>query len=113
MRTRAESCRYARAVAGDDFDAIAERLLGEPGVDEGTGFGSNPGLRVGGKIFAMLVDGELVVKLPAERCTELAAGEGATTFQVGKRQMREWVSVAPGAHDWDALADEALAFVRA
>jgi YjbR len=92
-----------------DFDAIANQLLAEPGVDEGTGFGKQPGLRVGGKIFAMLIDGELVVKLPAERCAELTAG-GASTFQVGKRQMREWVSVPPGSHDWSALAREALAF---
>jgi hypothetical protein len=94
------------------FDAIANELLAEPGVDEGTGFGSNPGLRVGGKIFAMVVDGNLVVKLPADRCAELAAGDGAAPFQIGKRQMREWVSVAPGTHDWPALAREALTFVR-
>ena len=37
------------------FGAIAERLLSEDGVTEGTGFGANAGLRVGGKIFAMLV----------------------------------------------------------
>jgi hypothetical protein len=94
------------------FDAVTEALEHDPSIGKGWGFGSSA-LKVGGKIFAMLVDGELVVKLPAERCAELAAGEGATTFQVGKRQMREWVSVAPGAHDWDALAREALAFVRA
>jgi TfoX N-terminal domain len=94
------------------FDTIANELLAEPEVDKGTGFGSNPGLCVGGKIFAMVVDGELVVKLPADRCAELAAGDGASPFQIGKRQMREWVSVAPGTHDWAALAREALAFVR-
>ena len=44
------------------FDAIANELLGEPGVDEGTGFGNNPGLRVGGKIFAMEVDGWVSVE---------------------------------------------------
>lgn len=93
------------------FDAIANEFLSEPGVDEGTGFGSNPGLRVGGKIFAMEVDGRLVVKLPAERVTALTEA-GAEPFVVGKRVMREWVSVAPGAHDWNALAREALAFVR-
>jgi hypothetical protein len=31
----------------------------------------------------------------------------------GKRRMREWVVVEPGAHDWDALARDALALVRA
>ena len=94
------------------FDAIANEFLSEPGVDEGTGFGSNPGLRVGGKIFAMVVDGRLVVKLPAERVAALTEAGGAEPFVIGKRAMREWVSVEPGAHDWRALASEALAFVR-
>ena len=96
-----------------EFAAIANDLLGEPDIDEGTGFGTNPGLRTGGKIFAMLVRGELVVKLPAERCTELAAAGGARSFEVGRRTMREWLAVEPGApHDWAALAREALAYVR-
>ena len=95
------------------FAAIAEELLSDPEVEQGTGFGKSPGLRTGGSIFAMLVRDELVLKLPAERCAELGAADGARVFQVGRRQMREWVSVAPtGAHDWTALAREALAFVR-
>ena len=91
------------------FDAIANEFLAEPGVDEGTGFGSNPGLRVGGKIFAMEIDGRLVVKLPAERVAALTDA-GAEPFVVGKRTMREWVSVEPG-DDWNALAREAYEFV--
>ena len=93
------------------FDEIANEFLAEPGVDEGTGFGSNPGLRVGGKIFAMEVDGRLVVKLPAQRVAALTDA-GAKPFVIGKRTMREWVSVEPG-DNWNALAREALAFVRA
>ena len=66
------------------------------------------------KIFAMLVDGELVLKLPADRCEALVEEGGAHAFQIGKRRMREWVSVADGGpHDWPALTREALAFVRA
>jgi hypothetical protein len=95
-----------------DFDAIADRLLAEPGVDQGTGFGSQPGLRVEGKIFAMHIDGRLVVKLPAERCAALVESGGAELFVIGKRQMREWVAVERGAHDWPGLAGEALGFVR-
>jgi len=95
------------------FGAIASELLAEPGVEEGTGFGSQPGLRVGGKIFAMHIDGRLVVKLPADRCVELVEAGGAETFVIGKRRMREWVAVQSGAHDWPSLAREALGFVRA
>ena len=95
------------------FSEIAAQLLREPGVTEGTGFGSNPGLRVGGKIFAMLVRGELVVKLPAARCAELAAAGSARPFDSGKGPLREWVTVGDAvAADWPELTREALAFVR-
>jgi hypothetical protein len=96
------------------FADIAARLLREPDVTEGTGFGSSPGLRVEGKIFAMLARGELVVKLPANRCAEIVAGGSAHAFESGQgRPMREWIRVPEqdGA-DWPALAREALAFVR-
>ena len=95
------------------FATIAEQLLREPGVTEGTGFGSNPGLRVGGKIFAMLVRDELVVKLPAGRCAELVAGGSARPFESGQgRPMKEWITVGDAAEPgWAALAREALGFV--
>ena len=97
----------------DVFAAIVADLLPEPGVEEGTGFGKMPGLRVGGKIFAMLVDERLVLKLPADRSAALIDVGGARPFEIGKRQMREWVSVDPeGPHDWAALAREAHAFLR-
>lgn len=98
----------------DPFFEISNRLLGEPGVAEGTGFGSTPGLRVAGKIFAMSKDGELIVKLPADRCTELVASGSARPFDRGQgRPLKEWVVVANAReHDWFELANEALAFVR-
>src|SRR5919201_5320251 len=89
------------------FEAIAADLLPEPGIDEGTGFGTNPGLRIGGKIFAMLVDDGLVVKLPGERCAELVSAGAAEPFVVGKRQMREWIRVARvDDAEWKQLALE-------
>jgi hypothetical protein len=96
------------------FAAIAARLLREEGVSEGTGFGANAGLRVGGKIFAMLVRGELVVKLPAARCVELIASGIARPFDRGQgRPLKAWISVHESAATaWPTLAAEALAFVR-
>lgn len=95
------------------FAALAERFRGEPGVEPGTGFGSSPGLRVEGKIFAMLPYGELVVKLPAERCQALVRSGAARPFVSGKRTMREWVVIGTGDSDsWAELAGEALAYVR-
>jgi hypothetical protein len=99
--------------AEDRFAAIADELRREPGIDVGTGFGTNPGLRIGGRIFAMMLRDELVVKLPVGRCEELTRDAGATAFQVGNRKMREWVSVPDEpTHDWAALGREALAYVR-
>ena len=94
-----------------DFAALAEELLTRPGVETGTGFGKAPGLRVNGKIFAMLIRDQLVVKLPAARCEALREA-GAESLKVGKREMREWVAVsASGPGDWPALTSEALEFV--
>jgi hypothetical protein len=91
------------------FDAVLERFEGEPGVERGTNWRSD-GLRVNGKIFAMQVEGDLVVKLPAERCAELVAAGRGKPFQSGKRTMREWLVVGDDG-DWVALAEEAYAFV--
>jgi hypothetical protein len=100
--------------AEGSFATIADRLLREPGVDEGAGFGSNPGLRVGGKIFAMLVGGRLVLKLPAARCEVLVSADAAEPFERGQgRPLREWVVVGDEVEsDWLSLARESLEFVR-
>ncbi len=100
------------ATAEEAFAAVAEALLREPDTSSGTGFGSSPGVRVGGRIAAMLVGGRLVVKLPAARCQELVAG-GAEPLSMGRRTMREWVTLGPEREpEWLPLAREALAFVR-
>ena len=101
--------------AEEAFAAIAERLLAEPGVTSGTGFGSRPGLRAGGKIFAMLIDDALVVKLPAARCAQLVADGAAIPWDRGQgRPLKEWVAFpARDAEDWPATAGEALAYARA
>jgi len=102
--------------SGQRFEPLAARFLADPAVSLGTGFGSNPGLRVGGKIFAMLGWGdELVVKLPKDRVDGLVASGMGHRFDPRHdgRLMKEWVTVpAMYAADWEALVDEALAFVR-
>ena len=97
------------------FAALAARFLGEPDVVEGTGFGKTPGLRTGGKIFAMLMHGRLVVKLPRERVDALVATGSSAPFSAGHgRVMKEWASVDVDARaSWEALATEARDFVRA
>jgi len=95
------------------FDRVADALLAEPGTEAGTGFGRNPGVRVDGKIAAMLVGGRLVVKLPERRCAEVVGAGAAEPLSMGRRTMREWVAVGyEREREWLALAREALAFVR-
>jgi hypothetical protein len=95
----------------DAFAAISERLLAEPDVTAGTGFGSRAGLRCGGKIFAIRLDDGVVVKLPAARCAELLADGAVLPWDRGKgTPLREWVVVPEP--DAGGFVDEALAYVR-
>jgi len=98
------------------FEDLVDELTGVPGVTPprgGSGFGRSA-LRWRGRIFAMLVRGRLVVKLPADRVDDLVtAGEGAH-FDANKgTPMREWLSVDPDSGlEWLPLAREALDFAR-
>ena len=82
-------------------------------VVEGKGFGSTGQLKVGGKIFAMLVRDKLVVKLPRTRVDALVVSGDGERFDAGKgKPMAEWFALSPGSSRlWRALADEAMAFV--
>ena len=95
------------------FNALAKRFHADPKVAEGTGFGSAPGLRINGKIFAMLVNGKLVVKLPKTRVDELVSVRSAARLETGHgRLMKEWAAVPVAeAPAWEQLVDEAREFV--
>lgn len=99
--------------AGDGFRPLLEAFQRDPGVSQGSMFGA-PGLKVGGKVFAMLVKGKLVVKLRKERVAALvAAGEGEHFDPGHGRLMKEWVAVGSGAKaGWLGLAKEAREFVE-
>jgi hypothetical protein len=99
--------------ADETWRGIVERLLAEDERISLKHAFSSPGLRFEDRIFAMDVKGELVVKLAAGRCEELASDGAARPFTSGGRVMREWVVIGPEREfEWDALADEALAYAR-
>ena len=101
--------------ADERLGALAAKLGGEPGVSFGErkGFGAGT-LMVNGRIFAMVSEGRLILRLRAARVAELIAAGRGHPFSAGKpRPLREWVGLDPAGKDWLELAREALAFVRA
>jgi hypothetical protein len=99
------------------FDELAAEYEGRSGVTVGETW-HNPGLKVNDKIFAMLVRGQLVVKLPAGQTTELIAAGTGTAFEPSPgRKMKEWLCVDPPARtkvdSWRRLIADAHTFVAA
>jgi hypothetical protein len=103
------------------YAALVEALVGSAGVTQAAeghnankGFGASGQLKVYGKIFAMLVRGQLVVKLPKRRVDALVgtgAGERFDPRHDG-RLMKEWITLTPASTaDWLPLAREALEYV--
>jgi hypothetical protein len=99
----------------DRFDDLVDELLATDGVSPpspGGGFGSSA-LRIQNKIFAMLVRGRLVVKLPKSRVDELVAAGDGDRFDANKgKPMKEWLALDPASElSWSAVAHEALEFI--
>jgi hypothetical protein len=94
------------------FWDLAEQLLAGPGVTRSTMMGY-PCLRANGTFFACVerATGNLIVKLPAHRVSELTATGQALPFAPSGRTFREWAAfpVADPA-EWRALLTEARAF---
>ena len=107
-----------------DVDAAAqwEQLVVDILADGTATYGNDDGpkrafgatsLKTDGRIFAMLVKGRLVVKLPAARVTQLVDDGAGERFDPGHgRVQKEWLSVfADDARTWRSLADEAESHV--
>jgi hypothetical protein len=105
------------------FDELAAAYDEVPGVDRAPMFGSEA-LRVGRKVFAFVGrEGQLIVKLPAPKVTELLAAGEAEPVHVGRNATREWAGIPyptdphggdgehRGADCWRALLSEAHKFV--
>jgi hypothetical protein len=102
-----------RNSAEEAFEAIATSVMSAAGVTAGTMFGARA-LKVREKVFAMVVKGELVVKLPTERVERLVSLGSGRRFDPGHgRLMKEWVAIPLGLKaSWSRLVGEAKDFVN-
>jgi hypothetical protein len=95
------------------FAPVAQAFANAADVVRRQMFGNHDVLAVGGKIFAMLNKGRLVVKLPKSRVDAMVEGGLGTRFEPGPRHvMKEWVVVEQGAAPWLPLAREAHGYVK-
>ena len=96
------------------FEALCAEYAGVTGVSVpsgGSGFGSSA-LKINHKIFAMLVDDHLVVKLPGARVAELVETGAGLPFDAGKgKPMKEWVMLTGDEAACRSAVVEAQAFV--
>jgi len=94
------------------FWELAQQLLAEPDVTQGTMMGY-PCLRSNGAFFACVerATGHLIVKLPGQRVKELVTTGQALPFAPNGRAFREWAAF-PVADpvEWRALLAEARGF---
>ena len=98
----------------DRLAAVALAFSEEPAVTFGhgrRGFGAGT-LMVDGRIFALVSDGRLVLKLPAPRVSALIEAGRGLPWSAGKpTPLREWVAIPDEEPGWLDLASDALAFV--
>jgi TfoX/Sxy family transcriptional regulator of competence genes len=94
------------------FERLLEAESVHPEISVGRMFGSRV-LKVRGKVFAMVVKGRLVVKLPKENVDQLLSSGIGRSFDPGHgKPSKEWVAVDPKAHRrWPSLIAQARKFV--
>lgn len=100
------------------YQELVRTLGSRPQVTHSAGEAKNnrfgaTALKVDGRIFAMLVRGALVVKLPSRRVSSLIEQGRGGPFDAGKgRPMKEWLTLpAAAGEQWHELATEAMEFV--
>jgi hypothetical protein len=102
-----------KAQEGEElFEAILNEYHGKISVSQMKMFGS-VGLKVNGKVFAFLMKGKLVLKLPKGRVSDIIASKKGAYFDPGHgRISKEWVAIVPSTkNEWINLTKEAEEFV--
>lgn len=103
-----------REISNDVLQVLAHEFPAELGVTQGRMF-NGQGLKADGKFFAFVNRiGHLVIKLPESEVRRLIDDGEAEPVKMGKRTMREWVSLPQPPNDdyagWRVLLERARAF---
>lgn len=95
------------------FAVVRDRLLAQHPQDTEGRMLRAPGMRAGDKFYAFVSAADVMMKLPADRVTELIeAGQGRPCSPRPGHPMREWVCVSPADPETCfALVTEARTFV--
>jgi hypothetical protein len=95
------------------FQPIVDAFAQDKDVSRALRFSTSSVLSVKGKIFAMMVKGRFVAKLPRDRVDDIVTAGFGVPFDPGHgRLMKEWVSVDAKGPPWLELAREAHRFVK-
>jgi hypothetical protein len=108
-----ESRPEATTKVDPKFAPVIAAFARDPLVSSGKMMAS-VGLRVNGKIFAMMVRGHFVAKLPKDRVDELVQSGLGDYFDPRRdgRLMKEWVVLRGTRPPWLDTAKDAYRFVK-
>jgi hypothetical protein len=114
LKQKAKQGPTPNADAGLDpaFSKVIAAFAGDRSVTLGGKFGTTSLMR-DGKVFAMLMKGRFIAKLPAAEVDGVvgtSAGE-AEHLVMGRRKMNEWLAITGGQRRWVPLARKAYEFV--
>ncbi len=102
------------STAKELYGTVVDTMLQNPDVTQSQKRGFGSGLRVGGKVFAMLVKSKLAVKLPPNSIEELLAKGEGELYESGGRPTKDWIVVESNSQErWLSLAQEAMEYVAA
>jgi TfoX/Sxy family transcriptional regulator of competence genes len=112
---RGRKVNRAEAVPGDvdsRFAPVVAAFARDAHVTPTKMFGA-VGLKVNGKVFAILVKGKFVAKLPKERVDAIVTSGSGKYFDPGHgRPSKEWIALSAASPPWVDLAKEAYRFVK-
>ena len=96
------------------YDAVADKIIQEPGVEESTMM-KTPCLRYKGDFMAMMFEKEdsLIVKVAPTRVDEIIAAGDGNEFNFTKKKFKEWVLIPSEFEDaYEGYIYEALAYAQ-